>query len=196
MTLTAAIILFFLVLDPLGNVPMFLSILKNLPPDRQRQIIVRELLIALLVLLLFMALGKYFLQLLHISEPALSVAGGLVLFLIAIRMAFPHLQDMPDTNDDEPFIVPLAIPLVAGPSAIATVLLVMSQSPERWTIWLTALIIAWGIAALILYFSTAFHRYLGRKGLMAMERLMGMLLTVIAVQMFMNGIADFIHTLN
>ncbi len=133
------------------------------------------------------------LQLLQISEPSLTIAGGLILFLIAIKMIFPTKQGVFGQGaGGEPFIVPLAIPYVAGPSALATVLLITSREPDRWLEWLIAIGSAWLATGLILLFATAFGRFLGERGMIAIERLMGMILTAIAVQMFMTGISQFL----
>src|SRR5262245_40369019 len=133
MTITSAALLLFLVMDPLGNIPFFITALKNVDPARHRVIIVRELLIALAFLIFFLFAGRYFLQMLSISEPALRTAGGVILLLIALRMIFPAAdKTLHEDVVGEPFIVPLAIPYVAGPSALATELLLMSQEPERW----------------------------------------------------------------
>lgn len=113
--------------------------------------------------------------------------------IIAIRMIFPSRdKSLQEDVEGEPFIVPLAIPYVAGPSAMATSLLMMSREPERWLDWLLAVLIAWFVSAIIIYFSSYFARFLGEKGLIAIERLMGMLLITVAVQMLLTGIAEFV----
>ncbi len=176
MTVYSAAVLLFLVMDPLGNIPLFLTTLKNIDERRQRRIIIRELLIALAVLVVFLFAGQYIMRMLQINEVSLSIAGGIVLFLIAIKMIFPSHESLSETGiEGEPFIVPLAIPLVAGPSALASVLLVMSRAPERWLDWLVALLAAWIATGVILAFSSRLGKFLGRRGLVAMERLMGML---------------------
>jgi MarC family membrane protein len=192
MTLLSAAVLFFLVMDPLGNVPFFLASLRQVPPERQRRVILRELAIALAVLVLFLFAGRHVLAALRISEPALTTAGGVILLLIALRMIFPPGErSMREEVEGEPFIVPLAIPYVAGPSAFATELLLMSREPERWPEWLAALLLAWSATALILYFGSGMRRLLGEKGLIAVERLMGMILVTVAVQMLMTGVVRF-----
>lgn len=189
----SAALLLFLVIDPLGNIPMFMTTLKKVEPLRQRKVVVRELIIALFVLVGFLFLGQYLLQLLHLSETALTTAGGIILLIIAIKMIFPsHNSSLQQEVEGEPFIVPLAIPYVAGPSAMATALLMMSREPERWMDWLFAVLIAWFASAIIIYFSSYFARFLGEKGLIAIERLMGMLLITVAVQMLLTGIAEFV----
>ncbi|MCA9739046.1 MAG: MarC family protein [Gemmatimonadota bacterium] len=189
MTALSAAILLFLVMDPVGNIPLFVSALRAVRPERQTRVVVRELLIAYAALLLFLFAGGRFLDVLHISEPALTIAGGLVLFLIALRMVFPsHAGSGEETLDGEPFIVPLAIPYVAGPSALATVLLLMSREPARWPAWLAALTGAWLAGAALLLLGSRLSRFLGRRGLVALERLMGMILVALAVQMFLDGL--------
>jgi multiple antibiotic resistance protein len=189
MTLLSAAMLLFLVMDPLGNIPFFVAALKTVDPTRQTRVVVRELLIALLVLILFLFLGRHILNALGISEPALTLSGGVILFLIALRMIFPSTErSMREEVHGEPFIVPLAIPYVAGPSALATELLLMSQHPDRWTDWLGALTLAWLGTSLILLCASWLRRVLGEKGVVALERLMGMVLVAVAIQMLLTGI--------
>ncbi len=196
MTIFSASILLFLVMDPFGNIPFFLSALKNVEPHRQKKIIVRELLIALVVLVLFLFFGQYILKMLGISEPSLTMSGGIILFLIAIKMIFPPPGGMSEeAMEGEPFIVPLAIPYVAGPSAMAALLFIMSREPARWLEWLAALVLTWLVSGTIIFLSTGLGRFLGKKGLVAIERLMGMILITIAVQMLMTGITKFLTTL-
>jgi MarC family membrane protein len=191
MTLLSAAVLMFFVMDPLGNVPFFLSALRTVPQSRQRRVIARELVIALLVLVFFLFLGQYVLDVLHVSATALRISGGVVLLLIALRMIFPTpATSLREEIDGEPFIVPLAVPYVAGPSALATELLLVSQEPEAWPVWLGAVLIAWVATAVILFFATGLSRYLGERGLIAIERLMGMLLITVAVQMLMDGLSQ------
>lgn len=193
MTLVSAALLLFLVIDPLGNIPFFLSALATVPPERQRLVVVRELLIALGVLVLFLFAGRFLLALLQISEPALTTAGGVILFLIALRMVFPSSQhSLAEQVKGEPFLVPLAVPYVAGPSALATELLLMSREPERWPEWLAALLLAWAATGIILFFASGMRRFLRERGLIALERLMGMVLITVSIQMLMNGIEQFL----
>ncbi len=179
-----------LIMDPLGNVPPFLSTLKHVQPERRRKVLVREILLAYIVLLVFLFLGKYLLQLLSLQEETISIAGGIVLFLIALRMVFPSDGVAGETLSGEPFLVPLAIPLVAGPSTLASLLLLQSTSNSTWQLWV-ALTLAWAATAVILLSSTMLYRLLRERGLIAVERLMGMLLVMLAVQMFINGVAKF-----
>lgn len=193
MTILSAALLLFLVMDPLGNIPLFMTTLKKVEPARQKKVVIRELLIALVVLVGFLFLGQYLLHALHLSQTALTTAGGIILMIIAIKMIFPATNaSLQEDVEGEPFIVPLAIPYVAGPSAMATALLMMSNEPSRWAEWLVAVFLAWFVSALIIYFSSYFVRFLGEKGLIAIERLMGMILITVAVQMLLTGIADFV----
>lgn len=178
-----------LVMDPLGNIPPFLSALKRVEPDRRRKVLLREILIAYVVLLAFLLGGEYLLRLLSLQEETVSIAGGIVLFLIALRMVFPREDAHRDVLEGEPFIVPLAIPLVAGPSALASLLLLQQQSTTLQLF--LALTLAWTATAVILLSSTILYRLLKQRGLIAVERLMGMLLVMLAVQMFINGLAKF-----
>jgi len=190
--LSAAVLLFF-VMDPLGNVPLFLTALKDVPATRQRLVIVRELLIALVILILFLFLGRFVLGVLHVSPQALTIAGGVILMLIALRMIFPSPEtSLKEQVHEEPFVVPLAIPYTAGPSTMATELLFMSREPERWPVWLGAVCIAWLASAVILYFSGNLRRVLGERGLTAIERLMGMLLVTVSVEMLLSGISQYL----
>ena len=193
MTITSAAVLFFLVLDPLGNIPFFFAALKPVPPARRGRVIVRELLIAYTVMVAFLFAGQSLLGLLHISEPALTIAGGVILFLIALRMVFPSPEkSMQEELGGEPFIVPLAIPYVAGPSLLAAELLLMSREPERWPEWLLALTLAWLASAVIIMLGSRLSAYLGQRGLVALERLTGMILVAIAIQMFLTGVERFV----
>jgi multiple antibiotic resistance protein len=193
MTLVSAIILLFLVMDPFGNIPLFLPALANIDPKRRTRVVVRELLIALGALVLFLLTGRYLLQVLQLSEPALTIAGGIILFLIAIRMVFPPGDNsIQEHITGEPFIVPLAIPYVAGPSAISAVLLLSSRQPSAWAQWLLAIVVAWIASSIILLASSAMSRYLGERGIIAIERLMGMILVTVAVQMTATGITHFL----
>jgi multiple antibiotic resistance protein len=192
MTLLSAALLLLLVIDPLGNVPFFLSALKACPPERRLRVVVREMLIALVVLIVFLFLGRHALAMLRISQPALTTAGGVILLLIALRMIFPTpAKSLEEDIQGEPFIVPLAIPYVAGPSALATELLIMSREPARWPTWLLALVIAWACTSVVLLSASALSRYLGEKVLIAMERLMGMVLVTVSIEMLMGGIREF-----
>lgn len=189
--LMTAVVTLFLVMDPLGNIPLFLSVLKTVPPARRRFVILREVAFAFLVLVLFLFAGNALLRFLGLEQEAVSIAGGIVLFLIALRMIFPVETPPSETIEGEPFLVPLAIPLVAGPSALATLLLIQQTAGFTTGTLLIALTIAWALSAVILLSSTVMYRLLGQRGLIAIERLMGMLLVMVAVQMLMNGVKTF-----
>lgn len=189
MTLVSAAILLFLVMDPLGNILLFVAALKGVPPARRARVVARELLIAYAVMVVFLFTGEHLLKALSISGPALTIAGGLVLFLIALRMVFPSADNsLAEHVEGEPFLVPLAIPYVAGPSALATLLLLMSREPQRWPEWLLALTCAWLLSATILVLGGKLSKFLGPRGLLALERLMGLLLVAVAVQMSLEGL--------
>ena len=185
---SSAVVLFFL-MDPLGNVPVVLSVLKDIDPKRQRVIIARELLIALVILLIFLFLGKPMLNFLHLQQEAVTISGGIILLIIGLRMIFPSPEGIVGQQPDgEPFIVPLAIPLIAGPSVLAMLILMTQSGPNKMTDWLFALLIAWVLTAAILLAAPYLLKLLRRRGLTALERLMGMILVMISVQMLINGL--------
>ena len=189
MTVLAAIFLLIIIMDPIGNVPVFLSILKNIPLERRKKIIIRELIIAFLILLFFMFIGRYLLQLLQIEPSSLGIAGGIILFIIAIRMIFPGTKPMFTHNEEaEPLVVPLAIPMLAGPSAIAAVILLMAQEPSRWIEWIFVVFVASLISGIILISSEALGSKLGNRALTAIERLMGIFLIMVSVDFILDGI--------
>ena len=193
MTIAAAAILLFLILDPLGNIPVFLSLLKGMPPARQRRVLARELLIALGVLMLFLWGGQYLLDVMHLRQESVSIAGGIILFLIGLRMIFPPRDGiMGEMPEGEPFIVPIAIPMIAGPSGMAAVMLLGSQEPGRMAEWSLALVIAWVATAAILFLAPSLQKLLGNRVLTAIERLMGMVIVAISVQMLLDGIARYL----
>jgi multiple antibiotic resistance protein len=160
-----------------------------LPPKRQRIVLARELLIALGVLFMFLFAGKAILDAMHLREESVTIAGGIVLFLIGLGMIFPGKGSLTgDEISGEPFIVPMAIPLIAGPSGMAAVILMASNEPQRLGDWSIALLLAWSATAAILFSATYLQRILGERALVAVERLMGMLLVAISVQMFIDGL--------
>ena len=192
MDLVAVVVTLFLVMDPLGNIPLFLSVLKSVRPERRRFVLVREILFAYVVLLVFLFLGGYVLRFLRLEQESLSIAGGIVLFLIAIKMIFPAERSTTDQLEGEPFVVPLAIPMLAGPSTLAAVMLQQHSAASQTGPLLVAVTIAWALSGSILLASTFFYRVLRERGLIAMERLMGMLLVMVAVQLLMNGAKAFL----
>lgn len=189
----SAAVMLFLIMDPLGNLPIFMSVLKMIEPKRRRFILVRELLFALVILYVFLFSGQAVLDFLNVKQETVSIAGGIILFLIALKMIFPVKGASPIglAAGEEPYIVPLAIPLIAGLSTLAALILLSNQSPDRMGDWALALGAAWIVSAAILLFSGVFHRILGERGLAAMERLMGMILVMIAIQMFLNGVGTY-----
>lgn len=195
-SLTSAVVILLLVMDPLGNIPLFVSLLKNIDPRRRAAIVTRECAIAYGVLVIFVFFGERLLKLLGLTDSSLNIAGGLILFLIALRMIFKHAEGVfGDTLAGEPFIVPLAIPSIAGPTAIATVVLMASRSPERMVDWIIALTVAIAVTLALLLFAERISKWIGERGLLAMERLMGLLLTAIAVEMLLRGIEAFVRQL-
>ena len=195
MSTVSAGILLFLIMDPLGNIPVFLSLLKGVAPERRRRVLLRELLIALVVLFAFLLGGQYILKLLQLKQESVSIAGGIILFLIGMKMVFPPKEGgiFGDANGGEPFIVPMAIPGVAGPSAMAALLLLTNAQPGKLPQWALALFAAWFATAVILWSSTYLYRLLGESVLTALERLMGMILIALSVQMLLDGIAKYLR---
>ncbi|HSI12209.1 MAG TPA: MarC family protein [Chthoniobacter sp.] len=193
MDILSATLLLLTIMDPLGNVAIFTSALRSVPPERRIRVIARELIIALIILLVFLFCGPWLLSLLHLKEETLSISGGIVLFLIALKMIFPSGREG-DELMIEPFIVPLATPMIAGPSVLATLLVMVSSQPELIFRWLIALLCAWTITAAVLLLSPMLARILKQKGSMAIERLMGMLLVMVAVQMFLNGLKRYLQS--
>ena len=194
-TFSSILILFFLVMDPLGNLPVFITTLENLPPKRYGAVVLRESLIALGVLLLFFFCGGKILEFFHISTASLELSGGIILFLIAIKLIFstPAEQMQRQNNPaHEPFIVPLAIPLFAGPGSMSTAILLGGKSGSLFAEAL-ALICAWSICTLILLSGRYAGKFLGTKVLAAMESLMGLLLTTMALEMIISGIKQAFH---
>jgi MarC family membrane protein len=186
-------ILLFFVMDSIGNVPLFVAVLSRVAPERRTRVVIRELLFSLLVLLAFLFAGRHIIDAVQVSDPALSIAGGVILLLIAIKMIFPTGDSIfGDAPEGEPLVVPLAVPFTAGPAAMATVLVLVAREPHRILRLLLALGGAWVLTAAVLLLSVPLSRFLGRRGLVAIERLMGMILTTIAVQMFLTGVALFL----
>lgn len=195
MSILSAALTLFLVMDPLGNVPLFATLLRGVEPRKRPWVIIRENVIALIILTFFLLAGPGLMRLLHIETPALSIAGGIVLLLIALEMIFHHFGGVIAHVEAtaEPLIVPLAIPLIAGPSAMTVVMLMSTQQPGQIALSVSALLIAWAAGLIILLLSTKLQLLLGDRGLAATERLMGMILVVVAVQMAMSGVRMFMQ---
>ncbi|MCR3755572.1 MAG: putative inner membrane protein [Sodalis sp. Psp] len=192
----SATVLLFLIMDPLGNLPIFMSVLKYLEPKRRRIIVIREMLIALFLMLVFLFSGEHILSFLSLRTETVSISGGIILFLIAIKMIFPS-QEGNNTSlleGEEPFLVPLAIPLVAGPSILAALMLLSQQYPQQINYIVLSLLVAWVLSVIILMLSNVFLLLLGSKGVSALERLMGLLLVMISIQMFLDGTRAYLCT--
>jgi len=193
MELISAAVLLFIIMDPLGNIPLFLAVLKGVKPERRFRLLVRELLIALFALVTFLFLGKPIMTLLALRQESVAVAGGIVLFLIGVKMVFPSRDGIfGELPEGEPFIVPLAIPCVAGPSVMAALLLLSNKEPGRWDEWLLALGLAWLATSVILLSATRLQKLLGNSLIHALEKLMGMLLVAVSVQMMLDAIKVFL----
>jgi multiple antibiotic resistance protein len=192
MDIWSAAITLFLIMDPLGNMPVFMSVLKTIEPRRRRIVLARELLFSLIIMFTFLFSGQAMLNFLNVRQESVSIAGGIILFLIGLRMIFPQPGGVAGlTSDEEPFIVPLAIPMIAGPSILAALILLANQDHNRMLDWSLALGAAWLASATILMLSSTLHRILGERGLIAIERLMGMILIMISIQMLLDGIGQY-----
>ncbi|MDE3046216.1 MAG: NAAT family transporter [Verrucomicrobiota bacterium] len=184
----------FLLMDSIGNIPLYITFLKGVDPKRHLVIICREMIIALLIIILFNFVGEALMDFLRVRNDTIQIAGGLILFLISLKMVFPQPKNPNDSlpHDTEPFIVPLAVPLVAGPAVLAAVMIYASQETSH-LVMVGAILLAWAVSLLILLTSAYLKKILGWRGLVALERLMGLILTLIAVQMFLSGLNTFIQ---
>lgn len=192
MTLAQIAVTFFLIMDPLGNIPLFISLLKDFPQRRQQIIIFRELVIALVIIIFFNFLGNQLLAILKITQETVQLAGGIILFLISLQMIFPKATHPHAISPkEEPFIVPLAVPLIAGPSILGTVMIYAHQETDNFKTTL-AIIIAWTASMILLMLSSTLKKILGNRVLLAAERLMGLIMTILAVDMFNRGIITFL----
>ena len=192
----SAATLLFLIMDPLGNLPIYMSVLKSIDAKRRYWVILRELTIALVILFVFLFSGQGLLNFLQVEQETVSIAGGIILFIIALKMIFPKpggIMNLPE--GEEPLIVPLAVPMIAGPSTMAALILLANQQPDKMAHWSLALVLAWSASACILLLSNPIHKLLTDKGLRAVERLMGMVLIMIAIQMLLNGTTAYVNHL-
>ena len=181
-------------MDPFGNIPIFLSVLENVDPQKRRKVLIRELFFALIIIIISILAGKHIISFLGLRQESISIAGGLILFLIAIKMIFPYqIFKMQDDSDTEPFIVPLAVPMIVGPSLLAVLLLFSSSHSGSLTKLIMAGSSAWLVTFIILLSSTFLVRFLTKKGLVAVERLMGMILVALSVQLFLDGILHYLN---
>ncbi|WP_294770864.1 MarC family protein [uncultured Rhodoferax sp.] len=192
-TFVSATILLILITDPIGNIPIFANALKHVAPERRPKVILREILIAFALLLTFMFVGESFLRVMNLSELSLQIGGGVILFLIALRMVFPPAATAEGEIMAEPLIVPLAIPAVAGPSALATVLLLVSQQPDRRMEWIGALCVTMLVSAVVLVSAERIQRIIGDRLVVAAERLMGLVLVSVAIEMMLRGVKTFVQ---
>lgn len=197
-TFLSPTVLLVLITDPLGNIPLFISAMRDVPRERRVKLILREVGIAFVILLFFMLVGDRFLRMMSLTDLSLRLGGGIVLFLIALRMIFPH-PDGALGNDPraggEPFIVPLAIPALAGPSALATVMLLTSQGPGKMLEWVGALTVTMIVCAVTLVLAERIQQWIGERTVAAFERLMGLVLVAISVEMMLGGVRAFVHQL-
>ncbi|WP_284676651.1 YhgN family NAAT transporter [Vibrio sinus] len=197
MDIISVSVMLFLIMDPMGNLPIFSSVLRHVEKKRRRKVLMRELLIALAIMLLFLYSGERILSFLSLQQEAITISGAIILFLISLKMIFPSKDgSFGLAAGEEPFIVPLAIPMLAGPSILATLILISHQKPNQVGELAIAVIIAWAASSFILMLGEVFEKIVGPKGLAAIERLMGMLLLMISVQMFLNGILSYIEQLH
>jgi MarC family membrane protein len=193
LSLLSATILLLVVLDPIGNIPIFIATVEQLDSNRRVRVITRECFIAYLILILFAVGGDRIMGWMHLSEYALGISGGIVLFIIALRMIFRHPDGLfGETLEGEPLIFPLAVPLFAGPSAIAVVLLMTTKAPDRLPEWILSITIASVISTVILGFGSHLFKFIGKRGMRAMETLLGLLLTAVAIQMLLDGMGDYL----
>lgn len=194
MDLFSLTVILFLIMDPIGNISSFLSLLQDLPKQKRRKIIIREMLIALIAMILFNILGEYIFWILDINETTVRIASGLILFLVAIKILFPSVDSLrANLPDGEPFITPLAIPLIAGPSLLATIMLFARLEPSP-VIMLLAILLAWFASMIVLLLGRRLKNVLGLNGLAACERLMGMILVMLAIQRLAEGLHQFVKT--
>jgi MarC family membrane protein len=196
--IVSTVILLAFVIDPFGNVPVVNAMLAGFPPARRRLIVLRECAIAFVILLGFMLGGKQVLDVMHLTESSLSIAGGVILFMISIRMVFAHPEGVfggPARTGGEPLIVPLAVPLIAGPSALATVMLMATREPGHLGMFVAALTLTMLFATIVLAAGDRLQQWLGERAMQAIERLMGLVLTAMAVEMLLSGIRTFVEGL-
>lgn len=192
MSLLSISVVLFLIMDPIGNIASYLYLMRDIKPKRRALILAREMGIALAAMLIFNYLGEFIFDLLGISETTVRIASGVILFLIAIKILFPARDSLrANLPQGEPFITPLAIPLIAGPSLLATVML-YAQMEQSQPVMLGAILIASLATFLVLLVSPFLQRWLKNNGLLALEKLMGMVLVLIAVQRFAEGLKQFL----
>lgn len=188
---TATLMLLF-IMDPVGNIPVFHHTLQGVDEDKRWRVILREMLFAYGILLAFLFAGESILHFLGLKQASLSIASGIILFLIGLDIVFPRKGLNPDQEYEDPFIVPLAVPMVAGPSAIASILLLTSTKPQLLHVWFGSLTSAWAISVVILLSSNWLLHHMGHRGIRAIEKLIGMLLIMLSVQFFLDGVKAYL----
>lgn len=194
MSLWTLSVMLFLIMDPIGNISSFLYLLREIPYEKRKKIIVREMLIALSIMIVFNYLGEFIFNVLNISETTLTLTAGAILFLVAIKILFPSIDSLrANLPPGEPFVAPLAVPLIAGPSLLATIMLFAHLESSQTTM-LGAILLAWCLAVIVLLNGARLQWLLGVNGLMASERLMGMILVLLAIQRFLEGVQHFVKT--
>ncbi len=190
MSLILTLILFF-IMDPFGNISSYMNMVRKLDPKRQRYIVMREMLLALLVMLLFNFIGEYILYGLGLSLVTVKISSGVILFLVAVKILFSSQSSLrANLPQEEPFLIPLAIPLIAGPALLATIMLYSLTEPSQFTM-LSSIVISWALSAGVLLAAPTLERILGVNGLTACERLMGMVLVLLSLQRILEGVKEF-----
>ncbi len=189
----SSVITLALIMDPFGNIPLFISALKKVSPERRKVVLIRELLIALLIMLIFLFLGEWFMRAFNVHSFSMSIAGGIILFIISAKLVFSNdTEPTSDPKEEEPFVVPLAIPLVAGPAVLSMIMILSAQQSDK-LMTLGAILVASIFNSAILMMSFPISNLLGKRGLVAIERLSGMILVLMSVNMVMEGISEFIQ---
>lgn len=194
MTIFSISLVLFLIMDPIGNISSFLKMVEEIPPKKQNMILIREMLIALLVMVIFNYIGEGIYELLQISDPAVRLSSGVILFIISVQILFPNLSGLRENlPKEEPFIIPFAIPLIAGPSVLATIML-YAHMEQSQPVMLFSILCAWILALLVMIAAKPLYKIMGENGLMACEKLMGMVLVLIAIQRFLDGVEQYVAT--
>jgi multiple antibiotic resistance protein len=191
MTLLTLILTLFLIINPLGNMKHFLTLLEGLKSKRQCFVIAREMILALITMFVFSFFGEHIAGAFDLKQTTIYLASGLILFLSAIKIIFPPKEDfIPRLHGEEPFLVPIAIPIIASPALLATIMLFSQTEPLMWPM-VVSILVAWGLSVLLLLASRPILKMVGQNGLVAIERLMGMILILISIQRFMEGVLLF-----
>lgn len=185
---------FFLIANPVGNSPAVLALVKDFDFARQRIILFREAVFALILALFFQYFGELFLGLLHIQDFAVTITGGVLLLLVSLSMIFhkPETAGSSQQQKQEPYIVPIATPIISGPGLLAVIMLKSKLTNDNFKISL-AILIAWVGVIIVLTTAPYLQKLLGKRGLAALEQVMGMILALIATEMLVKGISLFMH---